>query len=142
MCWLLNEPKDTNERPLQDIKMGFVLATSARNRTAAKNETITSSVAETKTTVLCALEVSAALRRRSGIRGTGTPAGAFVIQLHGVTDRSEASHRRRQGSPIPAKPPLPTEVSFLPSFLTLTFTEAKSRISRFIFILLSVRKYW
>lgn len=66
-----------------NLKMGFVFATSARNRTAAKNETITSSVTETKTTVLCALEVSAALRRWSSIRGTGAPAGAFVIQLHG-----------------------------------------------------------
>lgn len=85
MCLLLNEPTDTNERPLQDVsrlKTGSVFATSARNKTAAKDETITPSVTETKTTVLCALEVSAALRRWNGIRGTGAPAGAFVIQLH------------------------------------------------------------
>lgn len=60
--------------------MGF--ATSAKNRDAAKNETTTSSARETKTALLSALEVCAASRTQSGIRGTRAPGGVFVIQLH------------------------------------------------------------
>lgn len=61
------------------LKMGFA---TAQNRDTAKNETTTSSVPETKTPILSALEVSAASQRQSGIRGTRAPGGVFVIQLH------------------------------------------------------------